>query len=170
MGHDRGRKPSRAGPALLYREPDLAVRILREEFNRDYRGVVIDDAGLFEQVKEYVSTVTPELSDRVEYYDPADEALPLFERYQVHEQLHKALDRKVWLPSGGSIIIERTEALTVIDVNTGKNVGTRTLKRRSSGTTWRRPRRSPGSCGCGTSAASSSSTSSTWRSWRTGTR
>jgi ribonuclease E len=115
-------------PGLLYREPDLAVRIVREEFNRDYRGVVIDDLDLFNQVSGYVEQVNPELSDRVEYYDPMAENLPVFERFHVHEQLHKALDRKVWLPSGGSIIIERTEALTVIDVNTGKNVGTSNLE------------------------------------------
>jgi len=115
-------------PGLLYREPDLAVRIVREEFNRDYRGVAIDDLELFEQVREYVEQVNPELADRVEYYDPMAENLPVFERFHVHEQLHKALDRKVWLPSGGSIIIERTEALTVIDVNTGKNVGSSNLE------------------------------------------
>jgi ribonuclease E len=115
-------------PGLLYREPDLAVRIVREEFNREYRGVVIDDELLFEQVRDYVSQVNPELVERVEYYDPVAENLPVFERFHVHEQLHKALDRKVWLPSGGSIIIERTEALTVIDVNTGKNVGTSNLE------------------------------------------
>jgi len=120
-------KSSRA-PQLLYREPDLAVRVIREEFNRDYRGVVIDDQRLYDQVKEYVTSITPELADRVELVDPTDEALPLFERFRVHEQVHKALDRKVWLPSGGSIIIERTEALTVIDVNTGKNVGTSNLE------------------------------------------
>ena len=68
----------------------------------------------------------PELADRVELYE--GETLPIFERHHVHEQLHKALDRKVWLPSGGSLIIERTEALTVIDVNTGKNVGTSNLE------------------------------------------
>ena len=115
-------------PGLLYREPDLAVRIVREEFNREYRGVVIDDPDLFNQVSEYVEQVNPELADRVEYYDPIAENLPVFERFHVHEQLHKALDRKVWLPSGGSIIVERTEALTVIDVNTGKNVGTSNLE------------------------------------------
>jgi ribonuclease E len=115
-------------PGLLYREPDLAVRIVREEFNREYRGVVIDDVDLFQQVHDYVEQVNPELADRVEYYDPTAENLPVFERFHVHEQLHKALDRKVWLPSGGSIIIERTEALTVIDVNTGKNVGTSNLE------------------------------------------
>jgi ribonuclease E len=113
-------------PALLYREPDLAVRVIREEFNRNYRGVVIDDVALHAEVQEYVTSLIPELADRVELYD--DETLPIFERHHVHEQLHKALDRKVWLPSGGSIIIERTEALTVIDVNTGKNVGTSNLE------------------------------------------
>jgi len=115
-------------PGLLYREPELSVRILREELNAEYRGVVIDDRALFEQVRDYVRAVSPELSDRVEYYDPEVEGLPIFERYHVHEQLHKALDRKVWLPSGGSLIIERTEALTVIDVNTGKNVGKTNLE------------------------------------------
>jgi ribonuclease E len=115
-------------PALLYREPDLAVRIIREEFNREYRGVVIDDRALYDEVHDYVASLIPELEDRVELFDEDDETLPLFERYHVHEQLHKALDRKVWLPSGGSLIIERTEALTVIDVNTGKNVGSSSLE------------------------------------------
>jgi ribonuclease E len=115
-------------PGLLYREPDLAVRSVREEFNREYRGVVIDDEELFLEVRDYIEHVNPELADRVELYDPVAENMPVFERFHVHEQLHKALDRKVWLPSGGSIIIERTEALTVIDVNTGKNVGTSNLE------------------------------------------
>src|SRR5580658_3854793 len=115
-------------PRLLYREPDLAVRMLREELNGEYRAVVIDDRGLYEQVRDYVGTVSPELADRVEFYDPDVEPLPIFERYHIHEQLHKALDRKVWVPSGGSLIIERTEALTVIDVNTGKNVGKTSLE------------------------------------------
>jgi ribonuclease E len=90
--------------------------------------VIIDDRALYEDVRDYVASISPELADRVEYYDPAVEDLPLFERQHVHEQLHKAIDRKVWLPSGGSLIIERTEALTVIDVNTGKNVGTSNLE------------------------------------------
>ncbi|MCU1380954.1 MAG: ribonuclease [Acidimicrobiales bacterium] len=115
-------------PTLLYREPDMAVRVIREEFNSEYRGVVIDDPVLYEEVREYVASITPELADRVELHDPAEDPLPLFETFHVHEQLHKALDRKVWLPSGGSLIIERTEALTVIDVNTGKNVGTSSLE------------------------------------------
>jgi ribonuclease E len=117
-----------AAPALLYTEPSMAVRVIREEFNREYRGVVIDEPVLFEAVKDYVASISPALADRVEYYDAEVEGLPLFERHHVHEQLHKALDRKVWLPSGGSLIIEHTEALTVIDVNTGKNVGTSSLE------------------------------------------
>jgi ribonuclease E len=115
-------------PALLYREPDMAVRVIREEFNNDYRSVIIDDRELYESVRDYVSSISPELADRVEYFDPAAEQLPLYEKLHIHEQLHKALDRKVWLPSGGSLIIEHTEALTVIDVNTGKNVGTSNLE------------------------------------------
>ena len=116
------------GPALLYREPELAVRVIREEFNADYRGVVIDDQRLFDDVHDYVNAFNPELADRVEFYDAIEDGLPVFERFHIHEQLHKALDRKVWLPSGGSLIIEHTEALTVIDVNTGKNVGTSNLE------------------------------------------
>ncbi len=115
-------------PTLLYREPELAVRVIREEFNADYRGVIIDDQRLYEEVKAYIGAFNPELADRVEYYDRETEGLSLFEHSHVHEQVHKALDRKVWLPSGGSLIVEHTEALTVIDVNTGKNVGTSSLE------------------------------------------
>jgi ribonuclease E len=116
------------GPALLYREPGLAVRVIREELNADYRGVIIDDPTLFAEVSDYVGALNPELASRIEHYDPQAEGLPLFERHHIHEQVHKALDRKVWLPSGGSLIIEHTEALTVIDVNTGKNVGSSNLE------------------------------------------
>jgi len=123
------RKAAKANkPTLLYREPELAVRVIREEFNPDYRGVVIDDRRLFDEVRDYVTAFNPELADRIEYYDADAEGLSLFERHHVHEQVHKALDRKVWLPSGGSLIIEHTEALSVIDVNTGKNVGKSNLE------------------------------------------
>jgi ribonuclease E len=104
-------RTSRA-PALLYREPSMAVRVIREEFNKDYRGVVIDDRELYEEVRDYVASISPELADRVEYAGDSDDPLPVFERH----------------PSGGSLIIERTEALTVIDVNTGRNVGTSNLE------------------------------------------
>ena len=115
-------------PTLLYREPEMAVRVIREEFNKDYRGIVIDDKALYEDVKGYVSSITPALADRVQYYDRDAENMSLFERHHVTEQLRKAVDQKVWLPSGGSLIIEQTEALTVIDVNTGKNVGKSSLE------------------------------------------
>jgi ribonuclease E len=114
--------------SLLYKEPPLAIRLIREEFTKEYRGVVIDDRQMYDEVKSYIDAMAPELSERVEYYDPVEENLPVFEKFHVHEQLHKALDRKVWLPSGGSLVIERTEALTVIDVNTGKNVGSSNLE------------------------------------------
>ncbi len=114
-------------PALLFREPELAVRIIREQFTADFREVVIDDPSLFEQVKGYMEAVAAPLVDRIRYYDPVAERLALFERVHVAEQVRKATDRKVWLPSGGSLIIEHTEALTVIDVNTGRNVGSSSL-------------------------------------------
>ncbi|HEU5149922.1 MAG TPA: Rne/Rng family ribonuclease [Iamia sp.] len=116
------------GPTLLYREPDTAIRMIREELTNDFRKVVIDDPALHAEVLDYVSSISPEMAERVELFDPATEPLPLFEKHHIHEQLHKALDRKVWLPSGGSLIIEHTEALTVIDVNTGKNVGKSSLE------------------------------------------
>ena len=115
-------------PSLVYQEPTLVVRVIREEFTKEYRGVIIDDRDLYEQVRGYVEAIAPELADRVEYYDEEEEGLPLYERFHVQEQLLKALDRKVWLPSGGSLIVESTEALTVIDVNTGKNVGRTNLE------------------------------------------
>ncbi len=115
-------------PGLIYREPEMAVRIIREEFNSEYRSVLIDDRALFDDMHDYVAAVAPALVDRVQFFDPDTESLPMFERFHVTEQLVKALDRKVWLPSGGSLIIEHTEALTVIDVNTGRNVGSSSLE------------------------------------------
>ena len=115
-------------PTLLYREPELAVRVMREEFNAEYRGVIIDDQRLHGELQAYIGAFNPELADRVKYYDREAEGLSLFEFHHVHEQVHKALDRKVWLPSGGSLIIEHTEALTVIDVDTGSNFGTSSLE------------------------------------------
>jgi ribonuclease E len=113
---------------LLYKEPPLAIRVIREEFTKEYRSIAIDDAAMYEDVRSYIAAVSPELAERVELHDPDVEPLAIFEKYHVHEQLYKALDPKVWLPSGGSVVIERTEALTVIDVNTGKNVGRSNLE------------------------------------------
>lgn len=126
--HIRKAAEKAQGPTLLYREPPLAVRVIREEFSNEYRGIVIDDPSLHSDVQEYIAAFNPEFADRVDLYDADSEGLALFEQYRIHEQLHKALDKKVWLPSGGSLIIEHTEALTVIDVNTGKNVGKSNLE------------------------------------------
>lgn len=117
-----------SAPALLYREPDMALRVIREEFSRDFRSVMIDDKAIFDDIHDYVASVSPALAERVSYFDVAAEPLSLFERHHIVEQLRRGLDRKVWLPSGGSLIIEHTEALTVIDVNTGKNVGKSNLE------------------------------------------
>ncbi len=114
--------------SLLYREPDVALRVIREEFTTDYRSVMIDDPDLFESVSRYVESVAPALAERVSFYDRSEENLDLFERYHVYGQLRKAVDRTVWLPSGGSLVIEHTEAMTVIDVNTGRNVGSTSLE------------------------------------------
>jgi len=115
-------------PRLIYREPPMAVRMIREEFNADFRSVTIDDPELFGEIRSYAEAVAPALAERVTLYDTGSESLPMFERFHVTEQLAKVLDRKVWLPSGGSLIVEATEALTVIDVNTGKNVGSSSLE------------------------------------------
>jgi ribonuclease E len=123
---DRSRAAN--GPSLLYREPSIAVRVIREEFNSDYRGIVVDDPELHAEIARYIGDFNPEFRQRVEYHDAKERGLPLFEEHRIHEQVRKALDRKVWLPSGGSIVIEHTEALTVIDVNTGKNVGRSSLE------------------------------------------
>ncbi len=123
-----GRAKRAKAPSLLYGEPDIALRFIREELNKDFRGVILDDPALHAEVLSYVTSINPELANRVELQDRTVDPLPLFERHHVHEQLHKAIEPKVWLPSGGSLIIERTEALTVIDVNTGKNVGTTNLE------------------------------------------
>lgn len=115
-------------PSLIYEEPDLALQIIREQFGADFRSVIVNDRKLFQKVRDYVKNITPKLADRVQFYDEAADDLPMFDRYHVKSQLRKALDKKVWLPSGGSLIIESTEALTVIDVNTGRNLGQTTLK------------------------------------------
>jgi len=114
-------------PALLYQEPEIVLRVFRETFGPDFSRVVIDDKETYKSVLEMLSVYAPDFKDNVELYSP-DEPLPLFEKYHIIEQLHKALSRKVWLRSGGHIVIDRTEALTVIDVNTGKNVGKSTLE------------------------------------------
>ncbi len=114
-------------PTLLYEEPDIVLRVFRESFGPDFARVVVDDPDSYKSVLEMLAMYAPDFKEKVELYSP-DEPLPLFEKYHIVEQLHKGLSRKVWLPSGGHIVIDRTEALTVIDVNTGKNVGKSNLE------------------------------------------
>lgn len=115
-------KKSKSGqaPQLLHGEPDLLIRVVRDLFTEDFTKLVISGDDAFDQVKEYVSDVAPHLADRVEKWSGDGD---VFSNYRIDEQIKKALDRKVWLPSGGSLIIDRTEAMTVVDVNTGKFTG-----------------------------------------------
>jgi len=106
-------------PVMLHSEPDLLVKIVRDVFNEDFTKLIIDGSAARETIDEYLTAVAPDLKDRVEIYDGPDS----FEEHRLNEQIEKALDRKVWLPSGGSLVIDRTEAMTVVDVNTGKFVG-----------------------------------------------
>ena len=111
----------------VYEEPPLVVKVIRDNFGPEFEACIVDDEGLYGQVRDYLEEVAPELLDKVSHYAPSGEEeadrRPLFEAYNVSEQLRKAMDRKVWLPSGGYLIIETTEAMKVIDVNTGKFTG-----------------------------------------------
>lgn len=114
-------------PQLLYAEPDLTVRIVRDLFTEDFGSLVVDGNGnaddAYDTVDAYVRHVAPHLADRLQRWN-RDDSGDIFDSFRVHEQVAKALERKVFLPSGGSLIIDRTEAMTVIDVNTGKFTGT----------------------------------------------
>jgi ribonuclease E len=107
-------------PVLLYEEPDMLVKVVRDQFNEDFSRLVVAGDDAWETVSNYVGHVASELKPRLHrHVGPRD----VFEEYRIDEQLLKALDRKVWLPSGGTLVIDRTEAMTVIDVNTGKYTG-----------------------------------------------
>ena len=124
-------KKSKA-PSLLYEEPELTLRVVRDIFtDEEFRELVTDSSRVYEQVKRYVGAVAPDLVEKVHLHQGK---LSMFEEYHLVEQIHKALERKVWLPSGGYIVIDRTEAMTVIDVNTGKHVGSKNLEETVVGT------------------------------------
>jgi ribonuclease E len=113
-------------PAVVYEEPELTVRVVRDLFtDGEFKVLATDSPRVHGKVLEYVRDIAPDLVDKIELHDGP---LPVFEEFRVVEQVHKALDRKVWLPSGGYLIIERTEAMTIIDVNTGKSVGRTNLE------------------------------------------
>jgi ribonuclease E len=114
------RVETQQAPALLHSEPDLLIKIIRDVFNEDFQKLIIAGDDARQTIENYLRQVAPDLLDRVEAYEGERDA---FDEYRITEQIEKALERKVWLPSGGSLVIDRTEAMTVVDVNTGKFVG-----------------------------------------------
>ncbi|MCV7362072.1 Rne/Rng family ribonuclease [Mycolicibacterium neworleansense] len=116
----------KAGAAVaLYEEPDVLVKVIRDLFNEDFSGLIVSGDEAWDTINSYVNTVAPDLVGRLTKYEPAGgaEAPDVFAVHRIDEQLAKAMDRKVWLPSGGTLVIDRTEAMTVVDVNTGKFTG-----------------------------------------------
>jgi ribonuclease E len=122
-------KKKAAGAAVvLYEEPDVLVKVIRDLFNDDFAGLIVSGDEAWTTINEYVNSVAPELVSKLTKYEPAtgpdgDGGPDVFAVHRIDEQLAKAMDRKVWLPSGGTLVIDRTEAMTVIDVNTGKFTG-----------------------------------------------
>jgi Rne/Rng family ribonuclease len=116
----KSENPNFHAPALLLSEPDLAVRVIRDIFNEDFRKLIIQGNEAWDEITSYLGSIAPELVTKIEKYSGSGD---LFADYRVEEQLAKAFDRKVYLPSGGSLVIDRTEAMVVIDVNTGKFIG-----------------------------------------------
>ncbi|KAA0094608.1 ribonuclease E/G [Mycolicibacterium sp. P1-18] len=114
-----------AGAAMaLYEEPDVLVKVIRDLFNEDFSGLIVSGDDAWNTISDYVTSVAPELLTRMTKYEPAASGGPdVFAVHRIDEQLTKAMDRKVWLPSGGTLVIDRTEAMTVVDVNTGKFTG-----------------------------------------------
>ena len=120
--HEKATKGAK--PVTMYEEPDLLIKVVRDLFNEDFSTLVVDGKRSYNTVSAYVDSMAHDLADRVVRYDASEhDGEDAFSTYRIDEQLHKALSRKVWLPSGGTLIIERTEAMTVIDVNTGKFTG-----------------------------------------------
>jgi ribonuclease E len=109
--------------AALYEEPDVLVKVIRDLFNEDFTGLIVAGDDAWNTITEYVNSVAPELVPRLTKYEPVADGPDVFAVHRIDEQLTKAMDRKVWLPSGGTLVIDRTEAMTVVDVNTGKFTG-----------------------------------------------
>jgi len=117
---EKSENPSTTAPSLLYSEPDLTVRVIRDIFNEDFRRLIVQGDEAWDEINNYLGHIAPELTAKMEKWTGARD---LFAENRIEEQLAKAFDRKVYLPSGGSLVIDRTEAMIVIDVNTGKFIG-----------------------------------------------
>ena len=117
---EKAENPSTSSPSLLYSEPDLTVRVIRDIFNEDFRRLIVQGDEAWDEINNYLGHIAPELTSKIEKWSGARD---LFAENRIEDQLAKAFDRKVYLPSGGSLVIDRTEAMIVIDVNTGKFVG-----------------------------------------------
>jgi ribonuclease E len=121
---DETKKKAAGAAVALYEEPDVLVKVIRDLFNEDFTGLIVSGDEAWNTINEYVNSVAPELVPRLTKYEPAGPDGPdVFAVHRIDEQLTKAMDRKVWLPSGGTLVIDRTEAMTVVDVNTGKFTG-----------------------------------------------
>jgi len=117
---EKAENPSTTSPSLLYSEPDLTVRVIRDIFNEDFRRLIVQGDEAWDEINNYLGHIAPELTSKIEKWSGTRD---LFAENRIEEQLVKAFDRKVYLPSGGSLVIDRTEAMIVIDVNTGKFIG-----------------------------------------------
>lgn len=111
-------------PKLLQGEPDVAIRVVRDIFNDDFSKLIVEGDKVYGRIEEYLDTMAPDLKDKLEKWDPAEhEGKDVFDKWSIDSQLRKGMERQVYLPSGGSIVIDRTEAMTTIDVNTGRFIG-----------------------------------------------
>lgn len=111
-------------PKLLQGEPDVAIRVVRDIFNDDFQKMIVEGKGAYDRICEYLEMMAPDLRSKIEYWDPSEhEGKDVFDKWQIDSQLRKGMERQVYLPAGGSIVIDRTEAMTTIDVNTGRFIG-----------------------------------------------
>ena len=147
-------------PSLLYRDHDILYRVLRDQFTAEIDRVVVDEAAAFERARELIKSFAPACKDRIHLHTGST---PVFDVYGIESQINEALRRRVWLENGSYFVFDQTEALTVIDVNTGKFTGTTNLNETVVLTNKIAARKSPGKFACVTWPESLSSTLLTWK-------